>query len=132
MPATMDYEGIVIEESLEDPSVLSLVDVLATNAEPISPEHRTPWLTRWTLHTVRVPEASAGDVAEALSAAIDSDHPTSWYADFKNDTHHYIIYRERVFHIDRRSPAQYAEAVAYGVSRGLPEHQADFVYLIDP
>jgi hypothetical protein len=127
----MDFEGIIIEESLADVSVLEQVEVLATRIEPIRPEHHTPWLTQWTLHTVLVPEAQAPAVAEAISQAIDSVHPASWYADFKNESHHYVIFRDCVFHIDRRSAEQYAEAVAYGIERGLPEHQADFVALIE-
>jgi hypothetical protein len=127
----MDYEGIVIEESLDDLSVLDSADVLDSRVEPIAATHQTPWLSRWTLLTVRVPEAKAREIADALSRAIDAAHATSWYADFKNETYHYVIYRDRVFFIDRRSPDQYAEAVDYGISRGLPEHQADFVALID-
>jgi len=127
----MDYEGIIIEESLEDRSVLDSVQILDKRVEPISAHHRTPWLERWTLHTVRIPESKARQVAEGLSHALDAAHPASWYADFKNETHHYVIYRERVFYIDRRSREQYAKAVDYGVSRGLPEHQADFLALIE-
>jgi hypothetical protein len=127
----MDYEGIIIEESLEDGSVLDSVEVLETRVEPVTPEHKTPWLAQWTLHTVRVPEARANDVAQELSKVLDSGHPASWYADFRSATHHFVVYRDRVFVIDRRDAAQYAEAIEYGVSRGLPEHQADFVALID-
>jgi hypothetical protein len=127
----MDYEGIIIEESLQDRSVLDAVDILATRVEPVTPQHRTPWLTQWTLHSVRIPEARAAEVAAEISGALDPVHPGSWYADFESDTHHYVIYRDRVFFIDRRSPDQYSEAVHYGVSRGLPEHQADFVRLVE-
>jgi hypothetical protein len=126
-----DYEGIVIEESLEDRSVLHVIEIVSTRVEPITPAHRTPWLSQWTLHTVHVPADRAEAVAEALSKAFDSAHPASWYADFKNDEHHYVIYKDRVFFIDRRNRRQYDEAVTYGVERGLPEHQADFVALIE-
>lgn len=128
----MDYEGIIIEESLQDTSVLDAVDILDTRIAPITPEHRTPWLSQWTLHTVRVPEPRAHAVAEALSTALDPAHPGSWYADFKNESHHYVVFKDRVFFIDRRNAGQYAEAQQYGISRGLPEHQADFVALIEP
>ena len=126
----MDFEGVIIAESLSDAAVLGQVQVLGMQVDPVTPEHRTPWLVQWTLHTVRVSETRAPEVAEALSHAIDAAHATSWYADFKNETHHYVIYYDRVFLIDRRSPEEYAEAVAYGIDRGLPEHQADFVALI--
>ena len=127
----MDYEGIVIEESLRDRSALDSLEILGTRIETITPEHRTPWLVRWTLHTVRVPEGRAQAVAETLSHAIDAAHAASWYADFKNETHHYVIYRDRVFLIDRRRAEEYAEAVEYGIALGLPEHQADFLSLLE-
>jgi hypothetical protein len=107
-----------------------MVQVFDTRIEPVTPAHQTPWLTQWTLHTIRVPEALAVDVAEVLSRTLDGDHPASWYADFKDDTHHYIVFRGRTFLIDRRDAGQYAEAVRYGIEHGLPEHQADFVALI--
>ena len=47
-------------------------------------------------------------------------------ADFKNDTHHYIIFRDKVFYIDRKSKEQYDEAKRYGISLSIPEYQVDF------
>jgi hypothetical protein len=96
----MDYEGVIIAESLHDADVLSQLDIMDTVVEPITPEHKTPWLSQWTLHTVRVPEAKAREIAETLSHSINAGHATSWYADFQNDTHHFVVFRDRVFHID--------------------------------
>jgi hypothetical protein len=127
----VSFEGIVIEESLEDKSVLRRMQVLSTSVEPVTEEHRTPWLEQWTLHSVRVADAEAGEVAEELSLALDATHANSWYADFKDATHHYVIFRDRVFLIDRRSREQYEAARRFGIERGLPEPQADFVALLD-
>ncbi len=55
----MNYKGVIIEESLEDKAVLGQVKIVDTKVEPITPRHKTPWLTQWTLHTVEVPEADA-------------------------------------------------------------------------
>lgn len=38
----MDYKGIIIEESLEDKSVLDEVKIVDTKVEPITPRHKTP------------------------------------------------------------------------------------------
>jgi len=127
----MDYEGIVIEESLASLDVLKRMRIISTSTEPVTERHQTPWISHWTYHTVSIREADAPSVAEAISRALDSKHPNSWYADFKNETSHYVIFRDRVFLIDRRNPDQYREAQEYGISRGLPEHQADFVALIE-
>lgn len=120
----MNYRGVIIEESLENVDVLKDVKVLETKVEKVTEKHKTPWIAQWTLHTVEIPEDSARDIAEKISKVLDSAH--DWYADFKNDTHHYIIFRNKVFYIDRKSKEQYAEAKQYGISLGIPEYQVDF------
>jgi hypothetical protein len=127
----VDYEGVVIGESLETPEILDSVEILETSIEPVTAKHQTPWLRQWTLHTVRIPEAHAQSVAEAISNSIEREHANSWYADFRNEALHYVIFSGRIFLIDRRILAQYMEAQEYGISRGLPPHQADFVALLD-
>jgi hypothetical protein len=119
----MNYKGTIIEESLENKDVLKRVNILKTEVEPIVESHGTPWLKQWTLHVVEIPEEKSGEIAEEISLSFDSGHDCSWYADFKNDTHHYIIFRNKVFYIDRNSKEQYDEAERYGISIGVPAHQ---------
>lgn len=120
----MNYKGVIIEESLENKDILKDVKISETKVEEVVEEHKTPWIKQWTLHTVEIPENQAGTVAEKISKVLDSEH--NWYADFKNDTHHYIIFRDKVFYIDRKNKEQYDEAKQYGISLGIPEYQVDF------
>lgn len=120
----MDYKGVIIEESLENKDILKDVKISDTKVEEVVEEHKTPWIKQWTLHTVEIPANQAKDVVEKISKVLDSKH--DWYADFKNDTHHYIIFRDKVFYIDRKSKEQYDEAKRYGISLGIPEYQVDF------
>jgi len=122
----MDYEGTIIKESLKSPGILKTLPVISTRVEPITPEHQTPWLTQWTLHTVNIPLDQAGPVAERLSHEIETTHQ-AWFIDFKNDTIHYIIFPGKVFEIDRAQPEQYRAAKQYGLNLGIPGYQ-----LIDP
>lgn len=124
-----NYKGVIIEESLADKAVLSRVKILSTKVEPITEKHKTPWLKQWTLHTVEIPEAQAQEVAEAISKNIETSH-SAWYADFKTETHHYIIYPNKVFFIDRTKKAEYDAATKYGISLGIPEYQVDFKALV--
>jgi hypothetical protein len=119
-----DFRGVIIEESLERKDVLRKVKVIETKMESVTSEHKTPWVKQWTLHTVEIPGKQADDVAKELSASLDPVH--SWYADFKNDKLHYIIFRGRIFKVDRSKPEQYAEVVKYGLSLGIPNHQLEF------
>ncbi len=121
-----DYRGVIIEESLADHSVLGHVTILSTKVESVTPDHQTPWLSAWTLHTVEVDSEQAKEVADRVSRALDKEHSGSWYADFKNDTHHYIIFPDEIFHVDRKNASQYNQAKRYGIDIGIPEHQVDF------
>lgn len=119
-----NYYGIIIEESLERKEALKRVKIISTKVERVTEQHKTPWLAQWSLHTVEIPEDEARTVADEISASLEHTHP--WYADFKNDTHHYIIFRDKVFFIDRKSKVQYDEAKRWGISLGIPEYQVDF------
>ncbi len=118
------YKGVIIEESLADKSVLKKVQILSTEAEQATERHRTPWVEKWTLHTVQIPDEQAEAIANEIKNSLDPDH--AWYADFKNDTRHYIIFRDKVFFIDRTSKEQYDRAREHGLSLGIPAHQVDF------
>ncbi len=119
------FIGVLIEESLENKEVLKKVKILKTKIEKVTEKHHTPYLKQWTLHTVEVPENQADKIAEELSKSLDSKHG-EWYADFKNDKTHFIIFRNKIFRIDRASKQQYAEATKYGISIGIPKYQVDF------
>jgi hypothetical protein len=118
------FEGVIIEESLEDSSILKQLKIVSTKVEPVTESHKTPWISKWTMHTVEIPEDQAQAMAEEIGKALDSKH--NWYADFKNNVSHYIIFSNKVFFIDRKSKEQYDEAKKYGISLGIPEYQVDF------
>lgn len=120
----MAYRGIIIEESLQDKSILKNLHITSTKVEPVVEKHKTPWLKQWTLHTVEIPEEKAEEVAKELSDKLETEH--NWYADFKNDTYHYIIFRNRVFKINRVNSKEYEEAKSYGISLGIPDYQLVF------
>lgn len=120
----MNYKGVIIAESLENKDVLQDVTILSTKVEEITEKHKTPWIKQWTLHTVEIPEDRGEAIAEKLSQALDSQH--AWYADFKNEKFHYVIFRGKVFKVDRRKPEEYKEVTEYGVSLGIPDYQLDF------
>ena len=122
----MNYQGVIIEESLADKAILEKVRIVSTKVELVSTKHQTPWLSKWTLHTVEISEALAQEIAEEISRVLDYTHGTSWYADFKNDKNHYIIFQNKIFLIDRQSKTQYDEAKQYGLSLGIPDYQANF------
>ncbi len=107
----MQYQGVIIEESLVDKSILGKVKIKSTKIEPITSEHKTPWLKQWTLHNVLIDEKAANEIAEEISKSFDYSHGSAWYADFKNN---------------RSKLEEYRKATNYGISFGIPKYQADF------
>ncbi len=127
----MNYKGVIIEESLENPDVLKKVKILNTRIELVNKRHKTPWIKRWTMYTVEIPESEADNFAEEVSKALDSRHKGNWYADFKNNKIHYVIFRDKVFSVDRSKKEQYGDVVKYGVSVGISDYQLDFYPAIE-
>ena len=120
----MNYQGVIIEESLDNKAVLSEVKIVKTKISPVGEKHKTPWVKQWTLHTVEIPEKDGEKIADQLSKGLDKKH--AWYADFKNGNYHFIIYRDKVFKVDLKNPILYKNAKTYGISLGIPDYQVDF------
>ena len=120
----MNYKGVIIEESLENKDVLKDVAILSTKVEEVTEKHKTPWIKQWTLHTVEVAGDRGEELAEKLSQVLDLQH--AWYADFRSDKFDYIIFRNKVFKVDRSKPVEYKEVTQYGASLGIPDYQLDF------
>jgi hypothetical protein len=120
-----NYKGVIIEESLADISVLKEVKILSTKIEPVTDEHKTPWVKQWTMHNVEIEANKAEEIADMISKSLDTTH-SAWYADFKNDEIHYVIYANKIFKIHRDKEEEYQSATDYGISIGIPDYQVDF------
>lgn len=120
------YRGVIIEESLVEKGVLKKVKIISTKVEKVTEKHQTPWLSQWTLYSIEIPKNQAREISDEISKSLDPEHGGSWYADFKNDVNHYIIFRHKIFLIDVHSQKQYNQARKYGLSLGIPEYQVDF------
>jgi len=121
----MNYKGVIIEESLENPILIKDLTILETKVEQVTASHQTPWLKQWTLHTVEIPENKAEEIARKIGQNLETEH-MAWYADFKNDGYHFIIFSNRVFKVDRTKPEEYENVKRYGVNLGIPDYQLDF------
>lgn len=119
----MNYKGVIIEESLENKDILNKVFILGIRIEKTTAKHKTPWLKQWTLHEIEIAEDLSGSIAQDISQSLDSKN--NWYADFKNDKFHYIIFKNKIFQIDLMKP-EYRAAMEYGIRLGIPWYQFDF------
>jgi len=115
------YKGNIIEESLSDKSVLKEINIISMRVEKVADEHQTPWLSQWTLNTIEVSGSQADNLAEKLSKALDPEH--GWYIDYRNDKYHYVIFKNKVFKLDRSKKSDYDEMIKYGLHVGTPDYQ---------
>jgi len=120
------YRGVIIEESLKDRSILNAVRIIGTEIESVTPGHRTPWLKEWTLDEVEVEDNTIKSFVRKVQNAIETEHK-SWFADFKGEQDHYIVFPGKVFFVDHRRNDSYDEAIAYGVALGIPKNQIDAI-----
>lgn len=116
-----NYKGDIIEESLKNKGVLKGINIISRRVEEVTDEHQTPWLSQWTLDTIEVAENEAESLAEKLGKALDAEH--GWYIDYRNDKYHFVIFRDKVFKLDRNNKSDYDEMIKYGLSIGTPDYQ---------
>lgn len=119
-----NYNGVIIEESLEDKKILKKLKIIKTEIEQVTEEHKTPWIKKWTLHTIEINAKDAEQIAKEISKSLDREH--DWYADFKNKQFHFIIFRDKLFLVNRNNQEEYDSVKQYGISLGIPGYQLDF------
>ncbi|VAV85526.1 hypothetical protein MNBD_BACTEROID02-579 [hydrothermal vent metagenome] len=119
-----NFKGAIIEESLTNPDVLKKVSITKTDVYTVTERHKTPWVKKWTFHFVEVDENKAESIASEIGKNMDSEHV--WYADFRNNKTHYVIYYNHVFKMDINKKEDYQKAIDYGSKLGLPNYQLDF------
>lgn len=69
-----NYQGVIIEESLENKDVLKKIKIISTKIKKVVGKHKTPWLSQWTLYTVEISEDKAKKIAEEVSKSFDRTH----------------------------------------------------------
>lgn len=103
-------KGTIIENSLEDKSILSKVQIQGAR-------HSGDWV----LHDVLVEESLISELSKSLA-----DGP--WYIHLweqgKDDIK--VIFKNKVFDIKFSDKSTWTDTVAYGKSIGIPDEQLDF------
>lgn len=119
------YQGVIIEESLKDKNILNEVSIISTKVEKVTEKHKTPWLEKWTLHTVQINPADIDDFARKISKLVN-DKPNSWYVDFNNGETFFVIYPNKVYKWKKGESEKIKECKAFGISLGIPPYQVAF------
>ncbi len=113
--------GLLINESLADTSVLEWVHITKTESWQVSnTAEYQPDL--WTALSFEVEDHQAELIAEKLSQALKPQ----WYINASTVAHVYVIFPNKVFKYRKGNSIQRADVKQYGRSIGIPEHQLDW------
>lgn len=110
-----EYKGIIIEESLEDRSVLDGLNVLSVKEEVDMDSS----YDKWHLYTIQV----SRDEIEQLQRYLKQ----GWYMHFWKGRDVIVVYRDKMFELNFDDKATWKDAVEYGKSLGIPDEQLDFL-----
>jgi hypothetical protein len=118
-------EGTLIAESLRPGASLENLKLTVRKISRLRPGDTTVGQPKiWTLLDFEADEADAGNLAQALSGALD-DQP-GWYVDFRSPAETFVVFPGRIFRYPRGDRAGRAEAQAHGRQLAIPESQLDW------
>lgn len=108
-----EFEGWVVEESLEDSRLLNTLELIGFR---ISKEDNPA--DRWHLYKVKVSEEDIEAIQKGLKP--------KWYAHFWTGRKVIAVFKEKKLEFAQEDRKGMEEAVNYGLSQGIPEEQLDF------
>jgi hypothetical protein len=116
MQNSKKYKGTIVEEGLEDRSVLGDFDITETTVT----DDENP-NDRWHMHKV----LADMEQIEKLSKVI---LPTKFYSHFWDEEGNMIVvFRDKIFSFHKDDLEGMREPVEYGLTVGIPEEQLDFL-----
>jgi hypothetical protein len=104
-----DYLGVVVRESLRDPSLTPPVIASKRGAQ-------------WTLLLVRIQPQELHRELEAVRSNLD--RTDRWYSHFFRDDELVVVFRDEVFWVST-DPATWGRVFQHGRDRGAPDDQLD-------
>ncbi len=111
-PQSARFSGVLIKESLQDDGVIAQLLVYKMELWDAGGQPRYWTALYFTTH--------APDLPQKLAAAL---RPDGWFCDFADDSHKYIVLRDRVFSYERGNVSQRAHVVAQLEALGIPRAQ---------
>jgi hypothetical protein len=120
-------KGTLLAESLRVGAELHIAGLRLTrlSRRDVSASVSADQPSVWTFLNFEADEDAADALAQALARCLLADG--GWYADFTvGDEEHVVVFADRIFRYRRGDLAGRAEAVEYGRTVGVPEHQLDW------
>jgi hypothetical protein len=103
------YKGIIVQESLDDSSILKSAQILTTQKTP-----------RGNVHTVLISKNQIDALPEYMKKG-------SYYAHFWHGSEILVVFKEETFKLVSNKPDTWEEAINQAIVSGIPEEEIDFV-----
>ena len=118
------WKGVIIEESLEDKSLLKLVTIVQTRLATLEHEEEKG---SFFMHHVTVEDDAIDRVVDKAKRAIKK----GWYMHFCRSNMMVVIFKNRVFKHMKGNDHSLYDLIKYGKSIGINEAQLPTDELID-
>jgi len=120
-PANM-WQGVVLEESLDDKSLLNLTKIVGTDIDKLEEEDRV-----MTFHKIEVTDSERYQFIEKARQSIKP----GFYIHLCKEGRMYVIFKDKIFKFRKGQQASLEKAREYGESTGIISEQMPFEHLID-
>lgn len=119
------FTGLIIKESLKTNTILTELGLKIVRTEKWNVDKRAAEFQpdTWNAIFVEGEEEKIDAIANRLSHLI----LPKWYANISKATTEYVIFNRKVFKHRKGDKTDAAEAIKYGRSIGIPEHQLDWI-----
>ena len=122
--SNMTFRGVIIEESLEDKSLLDMVDIASTAKEYLEDEANKGMMTLYKFFLDE--KRKSQFIRKAMKAILNG-----WYMHFCGRGVMTVIFKDKSFHFTRRDTDKIKKAESYGQSIGIMPSQMNFAGMID-
>jgi len=112
------WKGIIIAESLEEPSLISDFEVFRAKISEKDLDLGEGKQGRWHLYYVHPTSSEI--------SAVSSQIKPGWYCHFWRGNNLVVVFRDKKFEMLADDKSTWRDAVEYGRSIGIPEKQLDF------
>lgn len=108
---TCSFRGMIVEESLADPSVINHLSIKGVQITDPG---------RWHVYTVELTDHQIGGCQNWLKEG-------PWYMHFWRGDEIIVVFKERIFRFSRHDKSTWTEAIAHGLKLAIPKEQLDFL-----
>lgn len=115
------WQGVVLEESLEDKSMLDMARIVGTDVSKLEKENRV-----MTFHKVEVPDSAKGEYIEKAKTIIKQ----GFYTHLCKNGKMTVVFKNKVFNFGENDP-ELINAREYGKSIGIIPEQMPFEHLVN-